>query len=386
METLHMLNCQKDKFRLEEQVTYLNGAYMSPSLASVEAAGHKAISQKCFPYEIGANDFFEPSKNLRKQFAVFVDAPDYQNITIIPSVSYAMANVANNVCLKAGDEIIIVDEQFPSNVYAWQKVAAKNDANLRIVKPPSSFEQRGKIWNQKILDAINEHTAVVTLGPIHWADGTLFDLKAIRAKTKQHNALLVIDGSQSIGALPFSIKDIQPDAAVAVAYKWLLGPYSFGMAYYSDYFNEGEPIENNWINRYNSEDFSGLVNYESRYQPKAGRYNMGEYSNFVNTPMLAKSLEQLAIWQPKNIQAYCHEISKKAIIELRELGCFIEEDAFRAKHLFGVYLPKHLDLAALKTKFKEHNIYVSFRGDAIRVSCNVYNDEGDFEKLVACFK
>jgi len=381
-----MLANQKDKFRLPENVSYLNGAYMSPSLKSVEKIGHKAISQKCFPYEIGAKDFFIHSENLRKQFASFIEVTDYQNIAIIPSVSYGMANVANNVTLKNNDEIIIVDEQFPSNVYVWQKVAQKNNASIKIIKPPTTFEKRGEIWNQSILDAINDKTKVVTLGPLHWADGTLFDLKAIREKTKAHNALLIIDGSQSVGALPFSVKEIKPDALIVVAYKWLLGPYSFGMAYYSDYFNDGEPIENNWINRFNSEDFSGLVNYESRYQPKAGRYNMGEYSNFVNTPMLAKSLEQLQEWNPQQIQEYCYQISKKVITELRAIGCFIEEDKYRAKHLFGVYLPKHINLDKLKSKFKEHNIFVSFRGEAIRVSCNVYNDEGDFEKLVDCFK
>lgn len=380
-----MLKNQKDKFKIPENVTYLNGAYMSPSLKSVEKIGHEAISQKCFPYEVGAKDFFIHSENLRKQFASFIEVPDYHNIAIIPSVSYGMANVANNIKLKSGDEIIIVDGQFPSNVYAWQKVAQKNNASIKIIKPPATFEKRGEIWNQSIIDAINDRTKVVTLGPLHWADGTLFDLKTIREKTKSHNALLIIDGSQSVGALPFSVKEIEPDALIVVAYKWLLGPYSFGMAYYSDYFNDGEPIENNWINRYNSEDFSGLVNYESRYQPKAGRYNMGEYSNFVNTPMLAKSLEQLKEWNPEQIQEYCHRISKKAIGELRSLGCFIEEDTYRAKHLFGVYLPKHIDLAKLKLKFKENNIFVSFRGNAIRVSCNVYNDESDFEKLVASF-
>ena len=381
-----MLLNQKGKFRIPSNVTYLNGAYMSPSLKSVEKVGHEAITQKCFPYEIAANDFFVHSENLRKQFAAFIGASDYQNTAIIPSASYALANVANNIKLKSGEEIIVADEQFPSNIYPWQKVADKNDATLKMITPPSSFENRGKIWNEKILDAINDTTAVVTLGPLHWADGTLFDLKAIRNKTNTHNALLVIDGSQSIGALPFSLTEIQADALVTVAYKWLMGPYSFGMAYYSDYFNEGDPIEDSWINRYNSEDFSGLVNYENRYQPKAGRYNMGEYSNFVNTPMLAKSMEQLTQWNPENIQHYCHEISKSAIQELRELGCFIEEANYRAKHLFGVYLPKHINLDKLKAKFKEENIYVSFRGEAIRVSCNVYNDASDFEKLIACFK
>jgi selenocysteine lyase/cysteine desulfurase len=380
-----MLKNHKDKFRLPKNVTYLNGAYMSPSLKSVEKIGHEAISQKCFPHEISAKDFFIHSENLRKQFASFIEVADYHNIAIIPSVSYGMANVANNIKFKSGDEIIIADEQFPSNVYAWQKIAEKNNASIKTIKPPTTFEKRGEKWNQSILDAINDKTAVVTLGPLHWADGTLFDLKAIRKKTKAHKALLIIDGSQSVGALPFSVKEIEPDVLVVVAYKWLLGPYSFGMAYYSDYFNDGEPIENNWINRYNSEDFSGLVSYESRYQPKAGRYNMGEYSNFVNTPMLAKSLEQLEEWNPQKIQEYCHEISKKAISELRSLGCFIEEDRYRAKHLFGVYLPKHIDLVKLKSKFKAQNIFVSFRGNAIRVSCNVYNDKSDFQRLVACF-
>ena len=71
---------------------------------------------------------------------------------------------------------------------------------------------------------------------------------------------------------------------------------------------------------------------------------------------------------------------------MRVLGCFIEEDDYRAKHLFGVYLPKHINLDELKAKFAAQNIYVSFRGNAIRVSCSVYNDEGDFQKLVDCFK
>ena len=113
---------------------------------------------------------------------------------------------------------------------------------------------------------------------------------------------------------------------------------------------------------------------------------MGERSQFIAAPMLTKSIEQLQVWQPKNIQNYCHSISKSAIEKLKELGCFIEEDSYRRKHLFGVYLPKHIDLDKLKATFKENNIYVSFRGDAIRISCNVYNDEDDFEKLVDCFR
>ncbi len=380
-----MLANQKELFKLPKNVTYLNGAYMSPLLRSVEKIGHEALSKKCLPYEITAEDFFTDTEKLKRTFANFINAPDYQNTAIIPSVSYGIATVANNVNLESGDEIIIVDAQFPSNVYAWQKVAEKNNAKVTVISPPDTFQNRGQRWNQSILDAITTKTALVAISPAHWADGTLFDLKEIRKKTKNYNALLIIDGAQSLGALPFSIKDIEPDAVITVGYKWLLGPYGLGMAYYSDTFNDGEPIENNWINRKGSENFGGLVNYESQYQPKAGRYNMGECSNFNLVPMLTKSIEQLAEWNPKNIQDYCDSISTNAINELRNLGCFIEDDAYRSKHLFGVYLPKHINLEMLKTKFNENNIYVSFRGNAIRISPNVYNTESDFEKLVECF-
>jgi len=135
-----------------------------------------------------------------------------------------------------------VDEQFPSNVYIWKEVAKKNDAVIKVIQPPTSLENRGKRWNESILSAISEKTAAIALPHIHWTDGTLFDLKAIRTRTNNVGAMMVIDGTQSIGALPFSVQEIEPDALICGGYKWLLGPYSIGLAYYSDAFNQGTPL------------------------------------------------------------------------------------------------------------------------------------------------
>ncbi len=381
-----MLTNRKNEFKLSKDVNYLNGAYMSPFLKSVEKIGHASISKKCLPYDITSNDFFDNTKKLKQEFSKLTDISDYQNIAIIPAVSYGIATVANNVKLRAGDEILVIEGQFPSNIYSWQKLAKKNDAVVKIIPAPDGFRHRGKRWNELVLEAITNKTAVVAIPQVHWADGTLFYLKAIRKKTKAHNSLLIIDGTQSVGALPFSVKEIQPDALICAGYKWLLGPYSIGLAYYSDAFNDGEPIEENWINRKNSEVFGGLVNYEEQYQPKAERYNVGEMSNFSLTPMLIKAIEQLNEWGAENIQEYCKKISEKVIKELRNLGCFIEDDNYRAYHLFGIYLPDNINLSNLKAEFDKNNIFVSFRGNAIRVSPNVYNTEEDFEKLLGCFK
>ena len=67
---------------------------------------------------------------------------------------------------------------------------------------------------------------VVAIGHVHWSDGTLFDLKKIRERLDEVGGLLIIDGTQSVGALPFSVKEFKPDALICGGYKWLLGPYS----------------------------------------------------------------------------------------------------------------------------------------------------------------
>lgn len=377
---------QAHLFSLPADITYLNGAYMSPLLNSVAKIGEENLLKKQNPTQISATDFFTNTKILKQKFARLINVKEAEQIAVIPSVSYGMATVANNIVLKPGDEIVMLQEQFPSNVYVWQKLADKYQAKVVFVAAPKIKKNRAQLWNKALLNAINSKTAVVTLPQNHWADGTLFDLLAIREKSKIHQALLIIDGTQSVGALPFSVAEIQPDALICAGYKWLLGAYGFGLAYFSEQFNLGNPIEENWINRYNSEDFAGLVNYESRYQPKAGRYNMGEFSNFVFTPMLTAAIEQILEWNPKNIQDYCQLISAKAIKELQDLGCYIEDENNRAKHLFGIYLPDNMNIEQLKANFNKHHIFVSFRGKAIRVSPNVYNTKADFDKLVACFK
>jgi selenocysteine lyase/cysteine desulfurase len=358
---------------------------MSPQLKSVEQVGIDSVKRKNVPYEISASDFFQPKELLKKRFAALIGAPDHRNIAIIPSASYGLANVANNIPLKKGDEILLVDEQFPSNVYIWKKVALKQGASIKTIKPSQVLGNRGESWNEELLKAIGSKTAVVAMPHVHWADGTRFDLEKIRAKTSQVQALLVIDGTQSVGALPFSIAEIRPDALICAGYKWLLGPYSLGLAYYSDFFNTGQPIEENWINRLHSEDFSRLTHFQDAYQKNAERYSVGESSNFILVPMLTRAIEQLLEWKTAAIQDYCEEISKPAIEALRAKGHFIETDAFRAKHLFGIYLNKQDDIETVKQRLIEKKIFVSYRGAAIRISPNVYNTAADFDKLLTCF-
>lgn len=380
------LTNQNHLFSIPEEITYLNIASQSPSFKAIEQAGIDGVLEKSHPYKITGDSYFEPVKEVKKLFAELIEVDDFNRIANIPSASYGIATVTNNIVLKKGDEILLIEEQFPSNYYSWEKLADKFDAKLRIISMPKSKENRGLKWNEAILNAISDNTAVVTLGNIHWANGTLFDLKSISKKAKTINALLIIDGSQSVGALPFSVKEIQPDALICAGYKWLFGPYGCGYAYFGEYFNNGNPIEENWSNRLNSENFGGLTSYEKSYKPFANRYSVGEQGSFIYIKMQIAALKQILIWTPNVIQEYCKEITEDAVLELQKIGCFIENSNDRAHHLFGVELPKALDVEKLKSKLNQENIFISFRGNYIRLSCHLYNTKDDFKKLVNCIK
>ncbi len=376
---------QKHLFSLEPDVRYLNCATMSPLLKSVEQAGIAGLLRKSQPYGITQDHFFDTLEIVKSEFAQLINCPDSQRIAVMGSASYGMATVAKNLLHKGlatpGKKILMVGEEFPSCVYAWDELKA-HGVQVELVEAPAALAGRGKAWNEILLDRIDADTLLVCISPTHWSDGTLFDLQAIGEKCRLTGAFFAIDGTQHIGAYPFDIQAVKADFVVAAAYKWLLGPYSGALAYLSEWFDDGSPLEQNWAMRKNSNDFKSLIQYQSEYRPKAFRYNIGEVSNFTNLPMIAEALRQINAWGVDQIQQYATALAQPYIDALRDRGFWIEEDALRAGHLFGIRPPEGVDLADIQAALLARQVYVSYRGSAIRVSVHVWNDGDDLAQLV----
>jgi selenocysteine lyase/cysteine desulfurase len=190
-----------------------------------------------------------------------------------------------------------------------------------------------------------------------------------------------VDGTQSVGAMPFDVFAVKPDVLVCAGYKWLLGPYSLGLAYFGERFDRAAPLEETWLGRRGSEDFARLVEYADEYQPGGARFDVGERSNFTNMPMLVAALEQILAWGPANVQAYCRELTGGLVSEARALGCAVEEEPWRGAHLFGIRTPPEIDATRLQRALAERRVSVSLRGDAVRVAPNVYNTREDVDAL-----
>ncbi len=373
-----LLSCQKDLFSLPSDIHYLNCAYMSPLSKRVEAAGIAGVLRKSNPIDLQPIDFFTEADEVRRLFGTLVNA-QAERIAFIPAASYGIATAAKNIHLTRGQNIVMLAEQFPSNVYSWRRFREQG-VELKTVLAPTG-NQRGEAWNARILEAIDSSTGIVALGHVHWTDGTLFDLEAISKRAREVGAALIIDATQSVGALPFDVATLQPDALIVAGYKTMMGPYSIGCAYYGSRFDKGHPLEENWITRKDSENFSALVDYKDDYSGGMTRYDVGERSNFTLMPMFKAAIEDVLERQPERIQLYCESLTQGLIEALIPLGYQVEAKNYRSRHLFGIRLPKHLDLETLKQRLAQRKIYASVRGTALRVSTNVYNDEADIAAL-----
>jgi selenocysteine lyase/cysteine desulfurase len=384
------MECQRDLFSLEDGVHYLNGAAYSPTPKAALLAGQRAMAIQSMPYKgITAQLHFTAPLQVREKLSCLLSAHDADRMAIFPSVSYGMATVAKNIHripnIGSKKSIIVLDEEFPNDNYAFAREATELNLTIDVVPMPAGeFEGVGAAWNRDIIAAIHEGTAMVVMSNVHWIYGIKYDLEAISRCCREVGSLLIIDGTQSVGMMPFDVSAIRPDAVICAAYKWCLGPYSIGFGYFGEFFDGGIPLEESWMNRVASDNFPGLLNLQTEYRPKAQRYNMGEFSNFILLAMMEESVDLILKLGVSSMYDYVGGIGDSGIQELRSLGCSIVSEDYRAKHLFGIILPPCMadQLNEFASALKAQNVFVSVRGKAIRVSLCVYNHAEDLLALV----
>ncbi|NND73123.1 MAG: aminotransferase class V-fold PLP-dependent enzyme [Rhodothermales bacterium] len=378
------MSIYRDLFSLPDGYRYLNCAYLSPLSKRVEQTAVNALVRRRTPSTIGVGDFFDPADSVRSLFTKILGSEDPARIALIPSASYGMAIVARNVEAGSGQKVILVEDQFPSSVYTWKRFCAAQKCDLELVQRPDPDGHVGQTWNEMILTAIDSTTAVIALPHVHWTDGTVFDLESIGREARRVGAKLIVDGTQSVGAYPLDFQAVRPDAVICAGYKWLTGNMGLGVAYLGECFDDGVPLEENWIGRANSRNFSSLVQYVDEYVDGAARYDVGERGIGLLLPVFVEALSQVSEWGTELIQSHCRTISKPGLDELRNFGAIVPDDD-APSHLFGIRFRQDGIRDRLLSELKARDISVSLRGDAIRVAPYLYNSEDDVSALVdAC--
>ena len=380
------LLCQRDLFSIPEGHCYLNSAFMGPLPRLVEQAGVAALTARASPIGLTPKDFFEPAERTRGLCARLVNA-DPESVAFVPTAAYAMAIVAKNLRPRSGQNVVMLGDMFPSNVYAWRNWRADNVEMRTVLAPAAPWSSqsigasRAALWNDSIVRAIDADTALVAVEPAHWTDGTLFDLERIGGRCREVGAAFVVDATQTVGAMPFDVQRVQPDALVVHSYKSMLSNYGLGFAVFSERFLEGSPLEESWLMRAGSENFARLVDYEDGYAQGMRRFDTSLRANPILIAMLEATCRLLIDWQPGRVRDYLLQIERRPIERMRSLGFEVADEAERCANLFGVKLPADMDPEACRQHLARQRIHVAVRGNAVRVSPHVYNDEHDLEQL-----
>ena len=380
------LRCQRDLFSLPDGHCYLNSAFMGPLPRLVEQAGVAALVARASPIGLTPKDFFEPAERTRRLCARLVNA-DPERVAFVPTAAYAMAIVAKNLHPRPGQNVVMLGDMFPSNVYAWRNWRADNVEMRTVLAPAAPWSSqsigasRAALWNDSIVLAIDADTALVAVEPAHWTDGTLFDLERIGGRCREVGAAFVVDATQTVGAMPLDVQRVQPDALVVHCYKSMLSNYGLGFAVFSDRFLDAGPLEESWLMRAGSENFARLVDYEDCYATGMRRFDTSLRANPILIAMLEAACRLLIEWQPGRVREYLLKIERQSVDRMRSLGFEVADEAERCANLFGVKLPAGMDAEVCRQHLARLQIHVAVRGSAVRVSPHVYNDERDLKRL-----
>ena len=366
----------RELFDVPEEIAYFNVANLAPHLHSVRRAGDEALDRRGKPWTIEPADWFSDVERLRLLFGRVIGT-DAEGIALIPATSYGFAVAARNLSIRAGQRIVVLAEEYPSGIYTWQQLARSTGAELFTVTR-EDFQS----WTEAILDCLDERTSIISVPNVHWTDGALVELDKVAARAHELDARLVIDASQSVGAMPLDVTALRPDFVITVGYKWLLGPFGLGYLYVAEQHRQGQALEQNWILRADSEDFARLVDYRDELQPGARRYDVGQRTNFELTPMAVAALEQVLDWSVERIASTLSERTAQLAALARDLGLAPLPDAQRGPHMLGIRLPeaaRSRTLAALA----DNNCYAAIRGESLRIAPHLHITDRDIESLIS---
>lgn len=368
------LGNQKHLFDIPEGITYMNCASQTPCLIASAEAGRRGVDRKFHPWSPDRANVGQEKEACRALFASLIGATG-EDVALTASTSFGIAAAARNLSVRKGQEIVLLEGQFPSNYYAWRKVAERDGGLLRVVARPDDFD-----WTSAVLDAIGPETGLVSLPNCHWTDGSLVDLERIGPVCRDQGIPLVVDATQTVGAVKTDVAVIQPAFMTVSVYKWLLSPDLMAFTYVAPDYQDGVPVEDNHQGRGDVPSMEYTPGYSDIYAPGARRFDMGAADSMILLPICKAALEQVNAWGVAAIQESLRVLTDAIAERAEAIGLIVPPRHQRVGNFIG--LRSHTPLPdGLLDHLRGEGVHVALRGGAIRVSPYLFNDRADVDRL-----
>lgn len=268
-------------------VTYLNCAFQGPMPLVAAAAAEEALQLKKTPNLIRDEDYFAYPDAYRQAVADLVGC-ETRDVAVTDSATHGILLMVNGLDWQPGDEVVLPEGEFPANRFPWLSLERRG---VLVREVPA---ESGRATLDAIETAITPRTRVVSASWVSYSSGRRLEIEAVAELCRSRGVLFVLDGTQGVGGLDFSLSTTPCDLLACAGYKWLLGPYGLGFAYVAPELSERlEPGLVNWFAIEGARDFNRLSECRLDFVAGARRFDVNETANFTNVAAGTASLRYL---------------------------------------------------------------------------------------------
>ena len=367
------LTAVRQQFPIVNDCVYVNHAAVGPIPRRVQQAMHEQIDLHLTQIDTSREAVLARYAQGRQLAGQLVGARA-EHIAYIQNTSHGVSLIANGLDWQAGDNVILPELEFPSNYLAWLNLKDKG-VELRFMRA-----ENGRLHANQLHQLIDQRTKAVTMSHVQFYNGFKCDLAAFGEICQTHEALLVVDGTQSIGAVTADVSAMGVDALLVSAHKWMLGPLGIGfMALSSRTLERLAVMAPGWL----SVNDPFTFRRELDWLPDARRFEPGT-ENGAGIFGLTARLAQIADTGADVIEQRVVALTDRLCESLAQRGFEITSPR-GADERSGIVTLIHprLPSAELFAQLTQANVRASLRNGAVRVSPHYYNSEDEIDFIMS---
>jgi cysteine desulfurase / selenocysteine lyase len=379
--TLRQTDWRQEWFEIED-ATYLNLASESPIPKVAVRAVQAALEAKRNPYHKTDSEFFEVPRRIRASIAKLIGGKP-EEVALTTGASAGVAAVAYALSWNPGDEVITAKGEFPLQCATWKPMEEREGLKLKVVSPRERF-----ITADDLIAALTPRTRLVSVSMVRFDDGSLLDAARLADACHKQGALLLLDASQSCGAIPMNVNQLGADFIVSAGYKWLLGPFGTGFFWVkSEHLGTVRPGPFYWLAALTSDNFSAMNLADPKPGTSAQRWDAPEWASHYNFNLVAMdaSVDFVVRMGPELVAAHNRKLIELMFERLPKDRFVIASPLDAARRgTYGCFAARSKEKTAeVYQRLRKENVIVSLREGNIRVSPHLYNTERDIDRLIS---
>ena len=359
---------------------WLNCAHQAPLPACARAAAEEAVRWKAEPWELTTERFSGVPLRLKRALGRLIGAPA-EEIILANSASYGLHLIANGFPFAAGDEVLVMRDDFPSDILPWLGLEPRGIVTRQLAP------RTGRVLQvEDVRAAIGPRTRLLCLTWVHSLSGWAIDMDALGRLCREHGIAFILNVSQALGARALDVAGAPVDAIVCAGWKWLLGPYATGFCWVRpDLLRQLTCQQTYWLSMLTADDLGREhLDLTLRNDAGAARWDVFATANFFNFNAFSASVELLLEYGVAAAAAYDSALVQRLIDGVDRRRCRLTSpEAGPARSTLVFVEPRERErVAEMQQALAAKGVYASHRAGALRFAPHLYNTGSDIDRAL----